>query len=135
MIIMLRANHVAFSQGALIGPDSLRTTCSSAYEVVLGMQVFIISSKKIQDKNYETLFKWITTRNAGNIIGRIVLSVPPPWQVKRGVVHCTALSLYPCNLPVTWTERCSCTLLQPLAYMCVHISLTTMTFMLCKLWW
>ena len=45
------------------------------------MQVFIISSKKIQDKNYETLFKWITTRNAGNIIGRIVLSVPPPWQV------------------------------------------------------
>ena len=25
--------------------------------------------------------------------------------------------------------------LQPLAYMCVHISLTTMTFALCKLWW
>ena len=47
------------------------------------MQVFIVSSKKIQDKNYETLFKWITTRNAGNIIGRIVLSVPPPWQVNR----------------------------------------------------
>ena len=51
------------------------------------MQVFIISSKKIQDKNYETLFKWITTRNAGNIIGRIVLSVPPPWQVKHGMAN------------------------------------------------
>lgn len=25
--------------------------------------------------------------------------------------------------------------LQPLAYMCVHISLTNMTFALCKLWW
>lgn len=26
-------------------------------------------------------------------------------------------------------------LAQPLAYMCVHIALTTMTFALCKLWW
>jgi hypothetical protein len=26
-------------------------------------------------------------------------------------------------------------LAQPLAYMCVHISLTMMTFMLCKIWW
>ena len=25
--------------------------------------------------------------------------------------------------------------LQPLAYMCMHISLTMMTFMLCKIWW
>lgn len=25
--------------------------------------------------------------------------------------------------------------MQPLAYMCVHIALTTMTFALCKLWW
>ena len=44
------------------------------------MQVFIISSKKIQERNYETLFKWIT-HNKGNLIGRIVLAVPPLWQV------------------------------------------------------
>lgn len=25
--------------------------------------------------------------------------------------------------------------MQPLAYMCVHITLTTMTFALCKVWW
>lgn len=44
-------------------------------------QVFIVSSKKIQDRNYETLFKWIT-KQKGNIIARVVLSVPPPWQVR-----------------------------------------------------
>jgi len=43
-------------------------------------QVFIVSSKKIQERNYETLFKWITSQKT-NIIGRIVLSVPTPWQV------------------------------------------------------
>jgi hypothetical protein len=39
-----------------------------------------VSSKKIKERNYETLFKWIT-RSKGNVIGRIVVSVPPPWQV------------------------------------------------------
>ena len=50
------------------------------------MQVFIVSSKKIQERNYETLFKWIT-KQKGNIIARIVLSMPPPWQV---VIACPA---------------------------------------------
>ncbi|CAL8464752.1 g4287 [Coccomyxa elongata] len=72
------------------------------WAVLYYTKVFIVSSKKIQDRNYETLFKWIT-KQKGNIIARVVLSVPPPWQ--------------------------------PLAYMCVHITLTTMTFALCKVWW
>lgn len=50
------------------------------------VQVFIVSSKKIQERNYETLFKWITHQK-GNIIARVVLSVPPPWQV---CLHCAA---------------------------------------------
>ena len=45
------------------------------------MQVFIVSSKKIQERNYETLFRWLTQSNKINFIGRVVLSVPPMWQV------------------------------------------------------
>ena len=45
------------------------------------LQVFIVSSKKIQERNYETLFRWLTQSNKINIIGRVVLSVPPMWQV------------------------------------------------------
>ena len=44
-------------------------------------QVFMVSSKKIQERNYETLFRWLTQSNKVNIIGRVVLSVPPMWQV------------------------------------------------------
>ena len=47
------------------------------------LQVFIVSSKKIQERNYETLFRWLTQSNKVNIIGRVVLSVPPMWQVSR----------------------------------------------------
>lgn len=46
-------------------------------------QVFIVSSKKIQERNYETLFRWLTQSNKINIIGRVVLSVPPMWQVSH----------------------------------------------------
>ena len=45
------------------------------------MQVFIVSSKKIQERNYETLFRWLTQSKKINFIGRVVLSVPPVWQV------------------------------------------------------
>ena len=41
----------------------------------------MVSSKKIQERNYETLFRWLTQSNKVNIIGRVVLSVPPMWQV------------------------------------------------------
>ena len=47
------------------------------------LQVFIVSSKKIQERNYETLFRWLTQSNKINIIGRVVLSVPPMWQVRK----------------------------------------------------
>ena len=47
------------------------------------LQVFIVSSKKIQERNYETLFRWLTQSNKVNIIGRVVLSVPPMWQVSH----------------------------------------------------
>ena len=46
-------------------------------------QVFIVSSKKIQERNYETLFRWLTQSNKINIIGRVVLSVPPMWQASH----------------------------------------------------
>ncbi len=49
-------------------------------------QVFIVSSNKIQERNYETLYKWIT-RQKGNIITRIVLSVPAPWQVRPSMPY------------------------------------------------
>ena len=41
----------------------------------------MVSSKKIQERNYETLFRWLTQSNKINFIGRVVLSVPPMWQV------------------------------------------------------
>lgn len=50
------------------------------FELLL-LQVFIVSSKKIQERNYETLFRWLTQSNKINFIGRVVLSVPPMWQV------------------------------------------------------
>lgn len=40
-----------------------------------------MSSKKIQERNYETLFRWLTQSKKINFIGRVVLSVPPVWQV------------------------------------------------------
>ena len=127
------------------------------------LQVFIVSSKKIQERNYETLFRWLTQSNKINIIGRVVLSVPPMWQAshapsnswspvvslllwlsKEPVVRVlAAVRLRPrvcmrvMRLPHV-TGRCprhKLCLAQPLAYMCVHIALTTMTFALCKLWW
>ena len=45
------------------------------------LQVFMVSSKKIQERNYETLFRWLTQSNKINFIGRVVLSVPTMWQV------------------------------------------------------
>lgn len=41
------------------------------------------------------------------------------------------------TFPGALGKRCDTVLcfVQPLAYMAVHISLTTMTFALCKLWW
>ena len=52
-----------------------------------------------------------------------------------------ALCSDPCTLllpcfPCCWRTTMLCVWCsQPLAYMCVHISLTTTTFALCKLWW
>ena len=125
--------------------------------------MFIVSSKKIQERNYETLFRWLTQSNKINIIGRVVLSVPPMWQVSHppfnfwspvvplllcfskgsaGMVL-AAVRLEPrvcmhVMRPPHVTGLCPRHKLcpaQPLAYMCVHIALTTMTFALCKLWW
>jgi len=44
------------------------------------VQIFIISNKKIQNKGYETLFKY-TTRNPKGAVSRYVASVPLHWQV------------------------------------------------------
>ena len=54
---------------------------AAAGSVKLLVQVFMVSSKKIQERNYETLFRWLTQSNKINFIGRVVLSVPPMWQV------------------------------------------------------
>lgn len=46
----------------------------------LYMQIFVISSQKIQHKGYETLYKY-TTRNPKAAVSRYVSSVPAQWQV------------------------------------------------------
>jgi hypothetical protein len=46
-------------------------------------QVFVISREKIQQRGYETLFKYMTVNNARTTIGRSVLSVPKRWQARR----------------------------------------------------
>ena len=66
--------------------------------LLVQLQVFIVSSKKIQERNYETLFRWLTQSNKINIIGRVVLSVPPMWQVSNplpasGLLLCPSLLL------------------------------------------
>ena len=63
------------------------TTCLVKAAVLL--QVFMVSSKKIQERNYETLFRWLTQSNKINFIGRVVLSVPPMWQVPPMTQHIT----------------------------------------------
>jgi len=45
--------------------------------------VFVISRDKIQQRGYETLFKYMTVNNARTTIGRSVLSVPKRWQARR----------------------------------------------------
>lgn len=44
------------------------------------LQIFVISSKKIQHQGYETLYKY-TTRNPKAAVSRYVASVPLQWQV------------------------------------------------------
>ena len=44
------------------------------------VQIFVISSQKIQHKGYETLYKY-TTRNPKAAVSRYVSSVPLQWQV------------------------------------------------------
>jgi len=57
--------------------------CPVTFSVKAGflLQVFMVSSRRIQERNYETLFRWLTQSNKINLIGRVVLSVPPMWQV------------------------------------------------------
>jgi hypothetical protein len=78
-------------------------------------QVFIISSRKIQERNYETLFKWIT-RSAGHPIGRIVLAVPPLWQASVvfflfhifvGLLIRPPAALLPCAAVLAGVPACS----------------------------
>ena len=70
--------HVAVSHAS----SSLGKQVSALVPVWTALaQVFMVSSKKIQERNYETLFRWLTQSNKVNIIGRVVLSVPPMWQV------------------------------------------------------
>ena len=62
------------------------------------LQIFVISSKKIQHKGYETLYKY-TTRNPKAAVSQFVSSVPLQWQVIssdcQGCCHrrCLAASL------------------------------------------
>lgn len=72
--------HVAVSHASSSLGKQVQALVSWPMWTVLA-QVFMMSSKKIQERNYETLFRWLTQSNKVNIIGRVVLSVPPMWQV------------------------------------------------------
>jgi hypothetical protein len=48
----------------------------------LRSQIFVISSKKIQQRGYETLFAF-TTANERSVFARIVLAAPKKYQVRR----------------------------------------------------
>ena len=50
-------------------------------EVVCAAQIFVISSKKIQQRGYETLFAF-TTANERSVFARIVLAAPKRYQVQ-----------------------------------------------------
>ena len=49
------------------------------------LQIFVISSQKIRQKDYETLYKY-TTRNPKAAVSRYVSSVPLQWQVSVSAV-------------------------------------------------
>lgn len=91
-----------------------------------GVQVFVISSKKIQRRGYETLYSYMT-RKPTAAVARFVGMAPPRWQVGppacKPIGHCKSRGL---SLAVR---------LQPVAYMGLHVALTTATFALTKLWW
>ena len=48
----------------------------------LRAQIFVISSQKIQQRGYETLFAF-TTANERSLFARIVLAAPKKYQVHR----------------------------------------------------
>jgi len=49
------------------------------------LQIFVISSKKIQQRGYETLFAF-TTANERSVFARIVLAAPKKYQVQPSVL-------------------------------------------------
>ena len=65
----------------------------------------MVSSKKIQERNYETLFRWLTQSNKINFIGRVVLSVPPMWQVTATDLAGMAYSIGAHHINITGHAR------------------------------
>jgi hypothetical protein len=75
------------------------------------LQVFVISSKKIQQRGYDTLFKH-TTRSRNSLFGAIVLRFPQKLQVGLGPwrhLHWMACLTHPAAAPGIILTETSCT--------------------------
>ena len=83
------------------------------------LQVFIVSSKKIQERNYETLFRWLTQSDKINIIGRVVLSVPPMWQVCKAPFPKDLSPAVPVLLGCSIVEFTAAARLRPIGHSCM----------------
>lgn len=80
-------------------------------------QIFVVSSDRIRERGYHTLFKYVTSKPS--FYGRIISAAPEALQVcmTMGASCC-------CHNPP-----------QPLVYMSFHLAMTMLTMALCTLWW
>lgn len=105
LVVMLGNNLVlAWQPGAVDSPlqssphviDGDKVRMASCMVVMLVsashvMQIFVLSSSRIQQRGYDTLFKY-TTGNPKSGVARLVKKAPPKAQVK-----CIA-SICPCSV-------------------------------------
>ena len=80
-----QSNSSAIADAAVDLAELNGATCfwslqSNIYSMEPFLQIFVISSQKIRQKEYETLYKY-TTRNPKAAVSRYVSSVPLQWQV------------------------------------------------------
>lgn len=71
-----------------------------AWALLYYLKVFVISSKKISDKGYETLFSWMTSKKGG--FASLVLRFPRPMQPLAYISMHFALTLAAMSVNVLW---------------------------------
>ena len=97
-------------------------------------QIFVVSSNRIRDRGYHTLFEYVTSKPS--FYGKIISAAPEALQVP------TTINGNPCSVDchVVATSRGQPTNShmaspQPLVYMGFHLAMTMLTMVLCTLWW